>query len=118
MSHVGGFDVADDVSVAFFMRALIDMGRGSIAEVSPAPIASSGGVDSGQSALLVATLANGTVETQWLPEEMCERVVLELRTGSAVAGVTADGTRLPIERANCSLRSAQLADPTPALPTP
>lgn len=90
--------------------------RGSVAEVSPAPLA--GVAELSPSALLVATLANGEVETHWVPRQVCERVVSELRAGSTVAGVTEDGTRLTIARANCSLRSAQLTDPMPASPAP
>jgi hypothetical protein len=88
--------------------------RGSVAEVSPPPLAGTE-ADAGTSALLVATLTNGNVETHWVPRQVCERVVSELRAGSTVAGVTEDGTRLTIARANCSLRSAKLAALPPAL---
>jgi hypothetical protein len=82
--------------------------RGSIAENSPPPITSA---TIEANSLLVATLANGEVETHWLPKDVCERVVAELASGSKVSGIRSDGTRLPLERASCSLRNAQLDIP-------
>ena len=82
--------------------------RGSVAESSPPPIASAA-IEA--NSLLIATLANGEVETHWLPQGVCERVVAEMKFGSEVSGVRSDGTRLRLERASCSLRNAQLGIP-------
>ena len=82
--------------------------RGSIAEISPPPIAP---VDPNPDAMLVATMTNGEIETHWLPRKVCERVASELRAGSRVSGTRQDGTQMFISRANCSLRNAQLIGP-------
>jgi hypothetical protein len=60
-------------------------------------------------ALLVATLSDGTIETQWLPRGICQRVASDVQAKETVTGLRSDGTRVEIARANCSLRNAQLA---------
>jgi len=80
--------------------------NGSIADVSPLPpIAGPHETD----ALLVATLADGNIETQWLPRRVCEQITSELRAKAVVTSLRSDGTRLQIAQANCSLRNAQLS---------
>ena len=80
---------------------------GSVATIPPPP-SIDGGVD--PNVLLVAALANGETETHWLPRKVCNQIVSALRAGNTVAGVRFDGTRMMIDRANCSLRSAQLSE--------
>ena len=80
---------------------------GSVAAIPPPPSIRAG-ID--PNALLVVTLANGEIETHWLLRQVCDRIVSAVRAGNTVAGVRSDGTRMMIDRANCSLRSAQLSD--------
>ena len=54
--------------------------------------------------LLVATLHNGEIETQWMPRDVCEHVVSSVLAGNTVAGVRADGVKVYIAQANCSTR--------------
>ncbi|WP_325025104.1 hypothetical protein [Hyphomicrobium sp.] len=54
--------------------------------------------------LLVATLQNGEIETQWMPRDVCEHVVSAVLAGNTVAGVRADGVKVYIAQANCSTR--------------
>jgi hypothetical protein len=65
--------------------------------------------------LLVATLANGDIQTQWMPRETCERVEAAVATRDNVAGVSADGTRSPITKANCSTRRIEISSDPVAL---
>ncbi|MBY0559168.1 hypothetical protein [Hyphomicrobium sp.] len=51
--------------------------------------------------LLVATLANGDLQTQWMSRDVCERIEASVISGDAVAGVRADGVKVYIARANC-----------------
>jgi hypothetical protein len=80
---------------------------GSVAAIPPPPSINTG-LD--PNVLLVATLANGQLETHWLPRKVCSQIVAALRAGNTVAGIRFDGTRMMIDRANCSLRSAQLSE--------
>ncbi len=52
--------------------------------------------------LLVATLANGEIQSQWMSTEACERVSAAVGARTGVAGVRSDGVRITIARANCS----------------
>jgi hypothetical protein len=61
--------------------------------------------------LLIATLSNGEIQSHWLQQPICERIVSELRAASKVSAISSDGTVLNIERANCSLRNSQLGFP-------
>ncbi|RUP09043.1 hypothetical protein [Hyphomicrobium sp.] len=54
--------------------------------------------------LLVATLENGEIQTQWMPRDVCEHVASAVHSGDLVAGVRADGVKVYISRANCSTR--------------
>lgn len=54
--------------------------------------------------LLVATLENGEIQTQWMPRDVCEHVASAVHSGDRVAGVREDGVRVFIARANCSTR--------------
>jgi hypothetical protein len=65
--------------------------------------------------LLVATLANGTIETQWMRRDLCERVASAVAAGDQVAGSRADGVRIYITRANCSTRRVPVNSPAVAL---
>lgn len=58
--------------------------------------------------LLVATLANGEIQTHWMPREACERVEAAVAAGDGVAGVRPDGVRVYIEQANCSTRRIEV----------
>lgn len=58
--------------------------------------------------LLVATLANGEIETQWMSREACEHVASAVAAGDGVAGVRPDGVRIYIAQANCSTRRIQV----------
>jgi hypothetical protein len=62
--------------------------------------------------LLVATLADGELQTQWMPREACERVASAIAAGNGVAGVREDGVKVYIARANCSTRRIE-ANPQP-----
>ncbi len=66
-----------------------------------------------KTSLLVATLTNGELQTQWMPRETCERVASAVAQGSGVAGVRPDGVRVYIVRANCSTRRIEV-NPDPA----
>ncbi|MFT3730381.1 MAG: hypothetical protein QM780_03000 [Hyphomicrobium sp.] len=61
--------------------------------------------------LLVATLANGEVETHWMTRAGCERVASAVGAGQTVSGVRADGVRISITEANCSTRRVQIINP-------
>ncbi|RUP00520.1 hypothetical protein [Hyphomicrobium sp.] len=52
--------------------------------------------------LLVATMADGQLEMEWVPREICEQVSSSVAAGDAVAGVRPDGVRVYIAKANCS----------------
>ena len=54
--------------------------------------------------LLVATLENGEIQTQWMPRDVCEHVASAVHSGDRVAGVREDGVKVFIARANCSKR--------------
>ncbi len=54
--------------------------------------------------LLVATLQNGEIQTQWMPRDVCEHVASAVHSGDLVAGVREDGVKVFIARANCSTR--------------
>lgn len=58
--------------------------------------------------LLVATLANGELQTQWMPRDACERVASAVVAGDGVAGMRPDGVKVYITRANCSTRRIQV----------
>ncbi len=58
--------------------------------------------------LLVATLASGEVQTQWMPRETCEQIASAVVQGNSVAGVREDGVRVYISRANCSTRRIEV----------
>lgn len=60
--------------------------------------------------LLVATLANGEIQTHWMSRAACEQVEAAVASGDAVAGVRPDGVRIYIAQANCSTRRIE-ADP-------
>lgn len=62
--------------------------------------------------LLVATLADGEIQTHWMPREACERVEAAVAAGDGVAGVRPDGVRVYITQANCSTRRIEV-DPAP-----
>ena len=68
--------------------------------------------------LLVATLTNGEIQAHWLPKQICERIVSELRAGSKISAISSDGTAFDIARANCSLRNSQLGFPSLSNKTP
>ncbi len=55
-----------------------------------------------KNSLLVATLANGALEMQWMSREACEEVASAVASGNGVAGVRGDGVKVYIDRANCS----------------
>lgn len=61
-----------------------------------------------KTSLLVATLANGELQTQWMPREACERVASAVAAGNGVAGVRPDGVKVYIARANCSTRRIEV----------
>ena len=62
--------------------------------------------------LLVVTLANGELQTQWMPRDACERVASAVVAGDGVAGMRSDGVKVYIARANCSTRRIQVnSDP-------
>lgn len=71
-----------------------------------------------RSSLLVATLANGEIQSQWMSTTACERVASAVAAGDAVAGLRSDGVRVYISRANCSTRRVEPAPDTIALSTP
>ncbi|MFA5958468.1 hypothetical protein [Hyphomicrobium sp.] len=58
--------------------------------------------------LLVATLANGEIETHWMARDDCERVASVVESGGYVAGVRPDGVRMTITQANCSTRRIEV----------
>jgi len=58
--------------------------------------------------LLVATLANGEIQTHWMSRVACERVEAAVASGDGVAGVRPDGVRIYIAQANCSTRRIQV----------
>jgi hypothetical protein len=58
--------------------------------------------------LLVATLASGDIERQWMTREACEHVASAVAAGESVAGVRADGVSITIARANCSTRRIEI----------
>jgi hypothetical protein len=62
--------------------------------------------------LLVATLADGEVQTHWIPTATCEHVASAVASGESVAGVRADGVRVFVAKANCSTRRIE-GQPTP-----
>jgi hypothetical protein len=64
--------------------------------------------------LLVATLASGDIEMQWMSRDACERVASAIGSGENVASVRSDGVRVTIARANCSTRRVE-AEPTAAV---
>ncbi|MBS0234561.1 MAG: hypothetical protein JSR99_13870 [Proteobacteria bacterium] len=68
-----------------------------------------------RNSLLVATLANGELQTQWMSRQACERVASAVATGGSVAGVRQDGVKIYITRANCSTRRIEAAPDTVAL---
>ncbi|WP_045836674.1 hypothetical protein [Hyphomicrobium sp. 99] len=68
--------------------------------------------------LLVATLQNGEIQTQWMPRDVCEHVVSAVLSGDAVAGVRADGVKVFIARANCSTRRVPVLENKTALNVP
>ncbi|MET0639160.1 MAG: hypothetical protein ABWZ19_03990 [Hyphomicrobium sp.] len=66
------------------------------------------------SSLLVATLADGAVQTHWMSRVACERVAEAVAAGNSVAGVRGDGVKIYIVRANCSTRQVPV-DPAISL---
>jgi hypothetical protein len=64
--------------------------------------------------LLVATLENGEIQSHWLPQLICERIVSQLHAGRKISAISFDGTVANIEKANCSLRNSQLNFPPPS----
>lgn len=58
--------------------------------------------------LLVATLANGEIQTHWMSRVACEQVEAAVASGDAVAGVGSDGVRIYISQANCSTRRIEV----------
>jgi hypothetical protein len=52
--------------------------------------------------LMVATMANGEIQTQWMPRGTCERAEQAVAAGRAVAGIRSDGVSVFIAHANCS----------------
>jgi hypothetical protein len=58
--------------------------------------------------LLVATLATGELQTQWMPRDACERVASAVVAGDGVAGIRSDGVKVYITRANCSTRRIEV----------
>ncbi len=65
--------------------------------------------------LLVATLANGEIQTQWMSTSACERAASAVLSGNGVAGVRSDGVRVYIARINCSTPRVEVAPDTVAL---
>lgn len=65
--------------------------------------------------LLVATLANGDLQTQWMSRDVCEHIAASVVSGDAVAGVRADGVKVYIARANCSTRRVAVHSSATAL---
>jgi hypothetical protein len=65
--------------------------------------------------LLVATLVNGDLQTQWMPRDVCEHIAAAVISGDAVAGVRADGVKVYIARANCSTRRVAVRSSATAL---
>ncbi len=65
--------------------------------------------------LLVATLQNGELQTQWMPRDACEQVASAVAAGDHVAGVRQDGVKIYIARANCSTRRVEAEPSTVAL---
>lgn len=59
--------------------------------------------------MLVATLQDGQIETQWMPRDVCEYIASAVLAGDAVAGVRADGVKVYIARANCSTRRVSVS---------
>lgn len=58
--------------------------------------------------LLVATLANGEIQTQWMSRSACEQVEAAVASGDGVTGVRSDGVRMYIAQANCSTRRIEV----------
>lgn len=58
--------------------------------------------------LLVATLANGEIQTHWMSRTACEQVEAAVASGDAVAGVRPDGVSVYIAKANCSTRRIEV----------
>ncbi|WP_024275627.1 MULTISPECIES: hypothetical protein [unclassified Hyphomicrobium] len=58
--------------------------------------------------LLVATLANGEIQTHWMPRTACEQVEAAVASGDAVAGIRPDGVSVYIAKANCSTRRIEV----------
>jgi hypothetical protein len=65
--------------------------------------------------LLVATLVNGELQTQWMPRDVCEHIAAAVTSDGAVAGVRADGVKVFIARANCSTRRVAVHSSATAL---
>jgi hypothetical protein len=65
--------------------------------------------------LMVATMANGDIQTQWIPRDACERVERAVAAGRAVAGVRSDGVSVFIAHANCSTPRIEVRPETIAL---
>jgi hypothetical protein len=72
-------------------KSILSEGSSSAAPVVPAKVS-----------LLVATLANGAIEMQWMSREACEGVESAVAASNGVAGVREDGVKVYIAQANCS----------------
>ncbi|HML28818.1 MAG TPA: hypothetical protein PKE16_08275 [Hyphomicrobium sp.] len=80
----------------------VDKSGSGLPKASEIPVA----LDS--NSLLVATLANGEIQTQWMSREACEHVASAVTAGDGVAGVRQDGVRIYIAQANCSTRRIEV----------